>query len=54
MDLIDDRGRLFGRVNVVDALVVLFVLAIVAAGTALVLGGGDAAPASPSPTPTRR
>ncbi|SDF46762.1 DUF4330 domain-containing protein [Halorientalis regularis] len=40
MELIDEEGRLFGRVNVVDALVVLVVLAVVAAGVALVTGGG--------------
>lgn len=37
MDLLDDEGNLFGAVNVVDALVVLFVLAVVAAGAAFVL-----------------
>ncbi|MEF8780719.1 MAG: DUF4330 family protein [Haloferacaceae archaeon] len=37
MELIDEQGRLFGRVNVVDALVVLVVLAVVVAGAALVL-----------------
>ena len=37
MELIDDEGNLFGVVNVVDALVVLLVLAVVAAGAALVL-----------------
>lgn len=37
MELIDDKGRLFGLVNVVDALVVLVVLAVVVAGAALVL-----------------
>lgn len=41
MDILDDRGRLFGRVNVIDALVVLFAFAVVAAGVALVLGGGS-------------
>jgi len=37
MELLDDEGKLFGVVNVVDALVVLFVLAVVAAGAAFVL-----------------
>ena len=37
MELLDDDGNLFGVVNVVDALVVLLVLAIVAAGAAFVL-----------------
>ena len=37
MALIDDEGNLFGRVNVVDALVVLLVAAVVVAGAAFVL-----------------
>jgi len=41
MEIIDEKGRLFGVVNVVDALVVLLVLAVVAAGVALVVGGND-------------
>ena len=36
MDVIDDDGNLFGIVNVVDALVVLIVLAVVVAGAAFV------------------
>lgn len=36
MELIDERGRLFGRVNVVDALVVVLALALVVAGIAVV------------------
>ncbi|WP_323677107.1 DUF4330 domain-containing protein [Halorubellus sp. PRR65] len=36
MELIDDEGNLFGVVNVVDALVVLLVVAVIAAGVALV------------------
>lgn len=51
MDVIDDEGRLFGYVNVVDALVVLFVFAIVVAGAALVVGGGETGGAG-TPTPT--
>jgi hypothetical protein len=39
MNVIDDEGRLFGTVNVVDALVVLLVVAVVVAGAALVFGG---------------
>jgi hypothetical protein len=38
MEVIDEEGRLFGAVNVVDALVVLLVLAVVVAGAALVFG----------------
>ena len=41
MELIDSKGRLFGRVNIIDALVVLLVLAVVAAGAALVLGSDE-------------
>lgn len=37
MDIIDEQGRLFGLVNVIDALVVLLVVAVVVAGVALVL-----------------
>ncbi len=36
MDIIDDNGRLFGVVNIVDLLVVLLVVAVVIAGAALV------------------
>jgi hypothetical protein len=36
MELIDEEGRLFGVVNVIDALAVLLVLAVVVAGFALV------------------
>ncbi|MEF8886408.1 MAG: DUF4330 family protein [Haloarculaceae archaeon] len=48
MPIIDDEGRLFGTVNVIDALVVLFVLAVVVAGVALLTGGGGS-----DETPTR-
>lgn len=41
MDFIDDKGRIFGTVNIIDALAVLLVLAVVAAGTAFVLGTDD-------------
>ena len=37
MELIDDNGRILGAVNVIDALVVLLVLAVVIAGVALVI-----------------
>ncbi|WP_459191159.1 DUF4330 family protein [Halosimplex sp. J119] len=39
MAIIDEDGRLFGTINVVDALAVLLVLAVAAAGIALVAGG---------------
>lgn len=47
LDLLDDRGRLFGLVNVVDALVVLLVAAVVVAGVAFVL---QPAPEPPEPS----
>ncbi len=37
MDIIDDEGRLFGLVNVIDVLVVLLFLAVVVAGATFVL-----------------
>lgn len=40
MDILDEQGRLFGRVNVVDALVVVFAVAVVIAGASLVYGDG--------------
>lgn len=42
MKFIDDEGRLFGVVNVIDVLVVLFVVAVVVAGAALVLNDDPA------------
>lgn len=50
--LIDDEGNLLGVVNVVDALVLLFVLAVLVAGVGLVLGGGDSDPAPTTETGT--
>jgi len=41
MEVLDEEGRLFGAVNVVDALVVLFAVAVILAGAALVFGGGS-------------
>lgn len=41
MELIDEKGRLFGRVNIIDALVVLVVVAVVVAGVALVATAGE-------------
>ncbi|WP_256393047.1 DUF4330 family protein [Natronoarchaeum rubrum] len=41
MKIIDEDGDLFGLVNVVDALVVLVVLAVAIAGATLVLGAGS-------------
>ncbi|UPW01298.1 DUF4330 domain-containing protein [Halorussus gelatinilyticus] len=41
MPIIDDRGRLFGTVNIIDLFVVLMVLATVAAGATFVLDTND-------------
>lgn len=46
MPVIDDEGRLFGTVNIIDALVVLLVLAVVVAGVALLSGGPASEPAT--------
>jgi hypothetical protein len=37
MKIIDQQGNLFGVVNIVDVLVVLFVLAVITAGVAFLL-----------------
>lgn len=50
MEIIDKQGRLFGTVNVVDALVVLLVLAVGLAGVALIVGGGPTGPTGPTET----
>jgi hypothetical protein len=44
MELIDDTGRLFGVVNVIDALVVLLVVAVLAAGVAFITAPNDENP----------
>ncbi|WP_436935217.1 DUF4330 domain-containing protein [Halovenus marina] len=41
MPVIDDKGRLFGKINIIDALAILFVLAVIVAGVALVTGGDN-------------
>jgi hypothetical protein len=46
MQLIDEEGRLFGAVNVIDAFVVLLVLAALVAGLALVTQEDDSDPAT--------
>lgn len=37
MDLVDDQGFLFGKINVIDALAILLVGAVIVAGVVLVL-----------------
>ena len=54
MNIIDEKGRLLGTVNIIDALTVLLVLAIIAGGTAFILGTGsqEATPEQPEKTQT--
>ena len=42
MQIIDEEGNLFGRVNVIDALVLVLVLSVAVAGIALVTGSSNA------------
>ncbi|WP_084509928.1 DUF4330 family protein [Haloplanus natans] len=51
MDLIDERGNLFGLLNVVDALVVVLVFCLVVAGVALA-GEGFSGDSEPRDLPT--
>jgi hypothetical protein len=44
MEVLDEEGRLFGAVNVVDALVVVFAVAVILAGAALVFDNPNEAP----------
>jgi hypothetical protein len=44
MEVLDEEGRLLGAVNVVDALVVLFAVAVILAGAALVFDNPNEAP----------
>lgn len=58
MRVVDDDGRLFGLVNVVDAMVALLLLAVVVGGAALVVGddrntGEPSQPSDPSDPPMR-
>lgn len=38
---IDEKGRVFGLINIVDLLVIVLLVAVIAAGAALVLGTGE-------------
>ena len=51
--LLDDEGRLFGLVNVIDVLVVLLFLAVVVAGVTLLLPGGESGSDSGGEVDTR-
>ncbi len=47
MDLIDEDGKLFGRINIIDALVILFVAAVIVTGaafTATTIGADESSP----------
>lgn len=44
MELLDEQGRVFGLINIIDLLAVLFALAVVVAGVALVFSGGSSEP----------
>lgn len=50
MPLIDEDGRLFDVVNIIDALVILFALAGAVAGVALVTGESTSAEEAPTQT----
>jgi hypothetical protein len=52
VNVIDDQGRLFGLINLVDALVVFVVLAVLVAGVAFVFGA-DSDTSAPSDTAVR-
>jgi len=41
MELIDDEGNLFGRINVIDALAILLVIAVAVAGIAVLAPGSN-------------
>lgn len=41
MALIDGKGRLFGKINIVDLLIVLLIISIAAVGYSVFLGGSD-------------
>ena len=39
--MLDEKGRLFGKINIIDLLVVLLVLVVAAVVAIKLLGGGD-------------
>lgn len=54
MKLIDDNGNLFGAVNIIDALVVLLVVAVVVSGVAFLVGQQPSQPTDDTPEPESR
>jgi hypothetical protein len=53
MALIDERGRVFGKINLIDALVTIFVIALVPVGYATALLFRESAPTITSISPSR-
>lgn len=47
--VLDDKGRVFGFINIIDALVAVLIIAAITAGTALVFDHGSAARGSVAP-----
>jgi len=48
MKLLDDEGNLFGKINVIDALAILLVVAVVVAGIAVLVPGSNDPVSTPS------
>lgn len=46
MKVFDEKGRLFGKLNIIDLLVIIFIIAAIAVVGVKFLGGGDSAGAS--------
>ena len=48
--MLDEKGRLFGKINIIDLLVVLLVLVVAAVVAIKLLGGGDGLPGAEGTT----
>ncbi|MFB9811628.1 DUF4330 family protein [Haloarcula sebkhae] len=48
LGIIDDEGNLFGVINIIDALVVVFIIAVLVAGASLVLTGDGESSSAPT------
>lgn len=46
MKIVDEKGKLFGKLNIIDLLVIIFIIAAVAVVGVKLLGGGDDTSAS--------
>jgi hypothetical protein len=54
MEVLDEEGRLFGRINVIDAIVIVAAVALLASGVVVVLGDlGERETIDPGPEPER-